>query len=177
MMTKNSRWLLLTLLMAATGLSSADLPPIIAPEVDLERFSGKWFVVASTPVVIDKNAFNAIEEYAKPVGNRIATKFSFNNGAPDGTLKTYTPTAYVSKDSNAVWGMQFIWPFRAEYRIAYIDDDYSETIVARSKRDFVWVMTRDPFLPQARLQALNDKVIALGYDRSKLRFIPHDKTS
>lgn len=158
------------------GASAAEMPLLSTPDVDLQRFSGKWFVVASIPIVFEKNAFNAVEEYAEPQGNKIVTTYTFNSGAPDGELKTYSPTAYVSEHSNAVWGMQFIWPFRAEYRIAYVDDDYSETIVARSKRDFVWVMTRDPFLPEARLQALIDRVVALGYDRAKLRLVPHSTT-
>lgn len=176
MITKSFRWILATLLVMA-GTSAAEMPPLSAPEVDLERFAGKWFVVASIPIVFEKNAFNAVEEYAEPQGNKIATKYTFNSGSLDGELKSFSPTAYVSKHSNAVWGMQFIWPFRAEYRIAYIDDDYSETIVARSKRDFVWVMTRDPFVPEARLQALIDRVVELGYDRSKVRLVPHNKTS
>ena len=29
--------------------------------------------------------------------------------------------------SNAVWGMQFIWPIKAEYVVVYLSDDYSQT--------------------------------------------------
>jgi len=40
--------------------------------------------------------------------------------------------------------MQFLWPFKAEYLIAYVDPDYSETIIARNNRDYVWIMARTP---------------------------------
>jgi apolipoprotein D and lipocalin family protein len=44
--------------------------------------------------------------------------------------------------SNAVWGMQFIWPFKAEYRIIFLSEDYSRTVIGRSKRDYVWIMAQ-----------------------------------
>lgn len=49
--------------------------------------------------------------------------------------------------SNAVWDMQFFWPIRAEYRIIYLADDYSRTIIGRTKRDHLWIMARTPSLP------------------------------
>ena len=33
--------------------------------------------------------------------------------------------------------MQFVWPIKAEYLIVYLDEDYSKTVIGRSKRDFV----------------------------------------
>ena len=50
----------------------------------------------------------------------------------------------VPGTGNAVWGMQFIWPIKAEYVISYLDAGYSETIIARSKRDYAWIMARTP---------------------------------
>lgn len=39
-------------------------------------------------------------------------------------MKRMTPTGYVTDDpSNAVWGMHFIWPIKAEYLIIYLNDD------------------------------------------------------
>jgi len=64
---------------------------------------------------------------------------------------------------NAVWGMQFIWPIKAEYVIAYLDESYQITIVGRSKRDYVWIMARAPCLDDAVYADLLSRVTALGY--------------
>jgi len=64
---------------------------------------------------------------------------------------------------NAVWGMQFIWPIKAEYVIAYLDESYQITIVGRSKRDYVWIMARVPCLDDAVYADLLSRVMALGY--------------
>ena len=51
-------------------------------------------------------------------------------------------------------------------------DDYSDTIVARNKRDYVWIMARTPTLPEARYRQLVAEVAAMGYDTSRLRRVP-----
>ncbi len=143
--------------------------------VDLDRFMGDWFVIANIPTFLEKEAWNALENYERGEGNRIETTFSFNRGAADGELKTYTPVGFVdpSDPSNAVWGMRFIWPVKAEYLIMHVDDEYQETIVGRRKRDYVWIMARDPDLPEARIQALIDMAVAEGYDPEKIQRVPH----
>jgi lipocalin len=88
-------------------------------------------------------AFNAVESYKLSEDGSIATTFRFNKGGFDGPEKIYKPRGFIEdRPSNAVWGMQFIWPFKAEYRIIYLSDDYAQTIIGRTKRDYAWIMTR-----------------------------------
>ena len=110
--------------------------------VDLQRFMGDWYVIASIPTFIETDAFNAVESYKLSEDGSIATTFRFNKGGFDGPEKIYKPRRFIEdRPSNAVWGMQFIWPFKAEYRIIYLSDDYAQTIIGRTKRDYAWIMT------------------------------------
>jgi rhodanese-related sulfurtransferase len=68
--------------------------------------------------------------------------------------------------------MQFIWPIKAEYVISHLDADYTETIIARSARDYVWIMARTPVIDDARYAVLVKKVADMGYDTSKLVKVP-----
>jgi rhodanese-related sulfurtransferase len=68
--------------------------------------------------------------------------------------------------------MQFIWPIKAEFVISYLDADYTETIIARSARDYVWIMARTPIIDDARYAALVKRVADMGYDTSKLVKVP-----
>ena len=70
--------------------------------------------------------------------------------------------------------MQFLWPIKAEYLIAYLDSAYSETIIARNVRDYVWIMARNPRLSEADYQRLVSRVAALGYDTTQLRRVPQE---
>ena len=142
--------------------------------VDLNRFMGKWYVIASIPTFIEKEAYNAIESYRLAADGTIETTFTFNKGDFDGPLKTYHPRGYIRDEkSNAVWGMQFIWPFKAEYRIIYLSDDYSETVIGRTKRDYVWIMARKPSISDDTYQRIIAFIQDQGYDPAQLRMVPH----
>jgi apolipoprotein D and lipocalin family protein len=142
--------------------------------VDLNRFMGDWYVIASIPTFIEKEAYNAVESYRLEDDGTIDTTFRFNKGGFDGPLKTYNPRGYIQDDvSNAVWGMQFVWPFKAEYRIVFLSDDYSKTVIGRTKRDYVWIMSRTPEIPDAQYEQILNFLKEQGYDIRKIKKVPH----
>jgi apolipoprotein D and lipocalin family protein len=137
---------------------------------------GDWYVIACIPTLIETEAYNAIESYQLEKDGSINTTFVFRKGGFDGPEKRYNPQGFVVENTgNAVWGMQFIWPFKAEFIIAYLDKDYTSTIIARNARDYVWIMARTPFINDSQYQELTKTVANLGYDVSKLRKVPHQR--
>ena len=150
------------------------LKPIHTVEyVDLNRFMGDWYVIANIPTFIEKDAYNAIESYRLDDDGTVATTFRFNKGSLDGPLKEYHPRGFIrDRKSNAVWGMQFVWPFKAEYRIIFLADDYSKTVIGRSKRDYVWIMAREPAISDEEYDAILSFLQDQGYDIKKLQKVP-----
>ena len=141
--------------------------------VDLERFMGDWYVIANIPTFLEKGAHNAVENYALNDDGTIATTFTFRADSFDGKPKKYTPKGFITDaETNALWGMRFIWPIKADYRIVYLDDDYSMTIIGRQKRDFVWIMARQPEISDSDYERLLGIVESLGYDLSKVERVP-----
>ncbi|MDH3418785.1 MAG: lipocalin family protein [Gammaproteobacteria bacterium] len=157
--------------LAVSACSS--MPPLEAVErVDLERFMGDWYVIANIPTFLEKGAHNAVESYELDSDGTIATTFTFRDGAFDGPVKTYTPRGFITSESNAVWGMQFIWPIKADYRIVYLDETYSTTVIGRNRRDFVWIMAREPQIPAARYDEIFTMLGDVGYDVSEIQRVP-----
>jgi apolipoprotein D and lipocalin family protein len=157
---------------AMTACSSEPTIPHVA-HVDVDRFMGDWYVIASIPTFLERDAYGAVESYARRPDGRIQTTFRYRRGSFDAKLRTMHPIGTVRDEGDgAIWGMQFVWPIKAEYVIAYLDDAYRTTIVARSKRDYVWIMARTPTLPDDEYAALVERVRALGYDTAKLRKVP-----
>ena len=154
---------------------ASSLPPIKPVEhVDLPRFMGAWYVIASIPTPFEKKAYNAVETYTMQPDGNIYTAFRFNNGSFDSPVKTIHSTAFVKAGSgNAVWGVQIFWPVKAQYIVAYLKDDYSQTIVARDARDYTWIMARTPSISQADYDALVNVVRQLGYSIKDLRKVPY----
>jgi apolipoprotein D and lipocalin family protein len=165
---------LIILALALTSGCAASLPPLRTVErVDLKRFMGAWYVIACIPTFIETDAFNAVESYRLDADGTIDTTFTFRKGSFDGLLKTYNPRGFiVDIGSNATWGMQFIWPIKAEYLITYLSDDYRQTVIGRNKRDYVWIMARSPQIPEADYERMVAELAAQGYDVAKLRKVP-----
>lgn len=134
---------------------------------------GDWYVIASIPTPFEKNIYNAVERYDRLGPKKIQTTFTYRKGGFDGERGEMKPVGYVDDDgSNAIWGMQFIWPIKADYRIVYLDNAYSKTVIARQQRDYVWIMARQPAISAEEYEQLKAFVASLGYDVNQLTMVP-----
>ena len=134
---------------------------------------GDWYVIANIPTFVETGAYNAVESYRLDTDGTIATTFTFRSGGFDGKPKQYTPRGFVlDTESNAVWGMQFLWPIKGDYRIVYLDSDYSQTVIGREKRDYVWIMSRTPTMPERDYQSILQMLAVNGYDTTKIQKVP-----
>ncbi len=154
--------------------SGPTIPPVAS--VDLPRFMGSWYVIAHIPTRLEREAYDAVESYELRPDGRVQTTFRYRKGSFSAPIKTLRPIGTVRPGfNNAVWGMQFIWPFKAEYVIAYLSDDYSQTIIGRSARDYAWLMARTPTLSDADYARNMERLRALGYDTSRVRRVPQSE--
>ena len=155
------------------GCNDSGAPLETVDEVDLQRFMGDWYVIANIPTFLEKDAYNPVESYSLNDDGTIATTFVFRKGGFDGPRKEYNPKGFVKEGSNnAVWGMRFVWPVKADYRIVYLAEDYSVTIIGRNKRDFVWLMARTPQLSESDYDKYRNMIASMGYDLDKLQKAP-----
>ena len=156
----------------AADPGTAMKPVALVAKVDIPRFMGDWYVIANIPTFLEKGAHNAKDSYTLAPDGTIPTTFSFNADGFNGPLKTYGSKGFVLDASGAIWGQQYIWPIKADYRIAYLSPDYTQTVIAREKRDYVWIMARTPTIPEADLQRLIAFVGSQGYDVAKIQRVP-----
>ncbi len=169
--------LLATALLVNACSSNGQPLQATAQVIDLPRFMGDWYVIASIPVTIplfsEAGAHNAIENYQLTDEGVIQTTYTFRKDSFDGPIKRMRPKGFVyNEETNAEWRMQFLWPFRAAYLIAWVDEDYQQTIIGEPKRRYVWVMARQPEITADQYQALVERVAAMGYDTAKLERVP-----
>ncbi|MGI9233935.1 MAG: lipocalin family protein [Woeseiaceae bacterium] len=163
--------LLLTFILGACAARGPEMETV--DYVDLERFMGDWYVIANIPTFLEKGAHNAVENYALNEDGTIQTTFTFRADSFDGEEKEFNPKGFVTDTkTNATWGMRFIWPIKADYRIIYLDEDYSRTVVARQKRDFIWIMARAPEIAESEYGQLVELADSVGYDVSKIERVP-----
>lgn len=168
-----SATLLLAIALLA-GCQSTQYPPLpLAEDVDLQAFMGDWYVIGGILTSFEEGAHNAVESYELIGEDRVATTFRFREDSFDGEVVIWEPTGFVREGTgNAVWGMQFFWPLRLDYRIVRHDERAGIAVIGRQKRDLVWIMAREPELPEARWDAIVADLAAMGYDAGAMRKVP-----
>ncbi|MSR09676.1 MAG: hypothetical protein EXR82_09185 [Gammaproteobacteria bacterium] len=181
MATTTLRIASLCLLLSACATNG--LPPLrgMTGTVDLPRFMGPWYVIASIPIHVpllpmfsEKGAHNGIETYTLQPDGTIATTYTFRRDSFDGPEQVFTPQARVANPPvNSEWKMKFGWYVpEADYLILYLDPEYQRTVIGVPDRKYVWIMSRTPTMPVAEYRQLLDSLRNSGYDTDRIELVP-----
>ncbi len=166
-----------------SACSASDLPPLRGTEqtVDLERFMGPWYVIASIPIDIpflpmfsEKGAHNGIESYRLTDDGTIETTYTFRQDSFDGPERVMTPRARSANPPvNSEWKMKFKWYLPgSDYLILRVDPEYQRTVIGVPNRRYVWIMSRTPTMPEAEYADLVSWLATTGHDTAKLERVP-----
>lgn len=148
--------------------------PAVRPvaRVDLARYTGRWYEIAAYPMVFQRQCVgDTTAEYTlRPdgrLGVRNRCRTSTGHSQADGV-------AWVEEGSgNARLKVSFFWPFRADYWVIGLDDDYRWAVIGEPGRRYLWILARTPQLSAADLERARRAAAAQGYDLAPLRTTVH----
>ena len=114
--------------------------------VDIDRFMGRWYVIASIPTWFEKGATNAVEYYEKNPDGTIHVRFTYRQDHHEGVRKEMTQKAFVvDSKTHAHWKIRPLWPFLFDYLVLDLDEqDYQYTVIGRPNKANLWIMARQP---------------------------------
>lgn len=137
------------------------------PFVDLNRYLGKWYELASFPQKFQKGCSCTMAEYALNKDGSISVT---NTCTKDGKPKVATAKAKVKdKQTNAKLSVQFFWPFKGKYWIIDLAEDYSYAVVGHPNRKYLWILCRTRELDQKTYDGILERIKAKGFDLSMLK--------
>jgi len=144
--------------------------PEVVPSVDLARYAGKWYEIASYPVSFQKDCYCITAEYTPTPEGYIKVFNSCRKGGVDGKFSSITGKAFPVKGSNnARLKVQFFWPFRAPYWIIGLAEDYSWAVVSGPSRKYLWILSRTPQMDGARYDSICKHLQDDGFDLQRLK--------
>lgn len=139
--------------------------------LDLEKYSGKWYVIACIPTRFDKDWNYVTESYSLNKKGRIDIFTTYKKGDHHNE-KSVTSRGFPIKESNNVrWKVQFVWPFRADYRIEELSPDYTTVVIGHPKKKFLYIMNRSGKINAIQYEQILDRAVKRGYNLSGLRKI------
>ena len=157
-----------------------DAPPTVAL-VDLKQYAGKWFEIARYPNKFQKKCVaNTTATYTLKADNsvEVVNHCLVKNGTLDGA----TGEAKSVEGSNnsklevrfAPKFLSFLSAVWGDYWILDLDKDYKYAAVGDPKREYLWILSRTPQMPDATYQNILRRVEKLGYNPAKLQKTPQN---
>ncbi len=164
---------LMLLCLAAMGTVAAlnaEEPPLeVVPSVDLERYLGIWYEIASYPAWFQRGCTAVTAEYSRRDDGLIRVVNSCNQGSLEGKLKQSTGRAKVVDGSNnAKLKVSFFWPIWGDYWIIDLDPEYRWAVVGVPSRKFLWILSRSRSMDADLYQDIVGRLQARGYDSARL---------
>lgn len=165
------RWntLIILILLMTTSANQAQTLQTV-PSVDIQKYAGKWYEIASFPQSFQKGCHCSTAEYSLSDKGYLIVENRCNRGSVDGKESYIKGKAYVEEGSgNAKLKVQFFWPFRAKYWIIDLAGDYSYAVVSHPNKKYLWILSRTPKMDEGIYQQILGRLIAKGFDLSKLQ--------
>jgi apolipoprotein D and lipocalin family protein len=166
--------------MIATGCglfaaASEKSPPLqTVPHVDLNRYLGKWYEIASFPQWFQKNCVASSATYTLRPDGKVDVLNQCRDKTLDGKLREAKGKAkVVDRNSNAKLKVSFFWPFSGDYWIINLGANYEYAVVGHPKRNYLWILSRTPHMDPAVYDGILDRLKQQHYDVSRLRKTLH----
>jgi apolipoprotein D and lipocalin family protein len=154
--------------------SCAEKPPPddhSVEKVDLERYTGRWYEIASFPAPFQKDCHCTTAEYVSK-GDYLQVINRCRRGSAEGEWDEATGKARpVEGSNNSRLKVSFFWPFKGDYWVIALDRDYQWVLVGHPQRRYLWILSRTPRISKALYDSLVERAASLGYDVTRLKIM------
>ena len=164
----------------STGYAQTPLAPLTpVPSVDVARYMGTWHEVDKFPNWFQKNCVSSTQATYSlqangqlQVLNRCKTEKGEWSEALGAARQIGGPTSPRLQVRFAPEWLSFIPLVWGNYWIIELDPQYQWVVVSEPQREYLWILSRTPQLPEATLQQLRQQLTAAGFDLQRLELSP-----
>ena len=145
-------------------------PVEVVPHVDLERYLGDWFEIATIPQSFQRDCTATRTTYALRDDGEIDVVNRCRLGTPDGPeKKIHGQARVVDTATNAKLKVSFFRPFWSDYWVIDLGQNYEYAVVAGPTREYLWILSRTPQLSDEVYAGILQRLQAQGFDTGKLQ--------
>jgi len=160
--------IILLLFRTATSIQAQPLETV--PHVDLKKYAGKWYEIASFPQSFQNGCHCTTAEYTLSEKGYVIVENRCNRDSVNGKESYIKGKAFVEEGSgNAKMKVQFFWPFKAKYWIIDLAADYSYAVVSHPNKKYLWILSRIPKMEDTVYQHIISNLKTKGFDLTNLQ--------
>lgn len=144
-------------------------------DIDLKRFDGKWYSLTSIPTMLDKNWLETIDYYTLREDGTYDVRVTYRKEGKEKLEEVVSRLFPGDEGDVGEMKAQFLWPFKIGYRVIELADDYSHVVIGHPDEKYLFIMSRNPTMPAAKMNAIVARCQELGYETEKLKSQEHGK--
>ncbi|AML57843.1 Outer membrane lipoprotein blc precursor [Serratia rubidaea] len=138
---------------------------------DANRYLGKWYEVAR----LENRFERGLEQVTATYGKRSDEGISVLNRGYDPEKNTWKESKgkayFTGTPTVAALKVSFFGPFYGGYNVIRLDDNYQYALVSGPNRDYLWLLSRTPTLPDAVKQDYLKTAQKLGFQIDRLVWV------
>lgn len=183
MHTSSWRWIFSSVLVTSLihgptlGADAAPTKPVqTVKSLDVKRFMGKWYEIASIPTFFTRDCTASTATYTLQSDGSFKVDNACRKDHPGGEPTGIRGKAWSENPAQpGQLKISFFWPMEADYWILAIDEKYEVALVGESERESLWLLARWPELDESRIQAMFKVATEQGFDVRQLKRTAHAK--
>lgn len=139
-------------------------------EVNLEKYTGTWYEIASYPQSFQKGCHCTTAKYTLSNKRFVIVENRCNRDSINGFQSYIKGKAFVQKNTgNAKLKVQFFWPFKGKYWIIDLADDYSYAVISHPNRKYLWILSRTKTINDEVYEQILNRLKSNGFDLTKIK--------
>lgn len=152
-------------LLIMVACHSSYTPLQTVEQVDLNRYKGRWYDIAHLPQKFQEGCscvtadYIPKEEFVQVINNCVKE---------DETTEVQGKAFPVAGSQNSKLEVQFFWPFKGDYQILALDNEYTTALVGTPDRESLWILSRSPELPASIVKQYLNKAEEMGFNTSQM---------
>ncbi|MBD9501648.1 lipocalin family protein [Pseudomonas sp. PDM17] len=165
----------LACLAALSGCAGSAQQPPQTVQVDFKRYEGTWYELARKPMFFQRHCAQSEAHYrlqddaSVAVTNRCLTtdgQWDQATGRAEAQVPGRTDKLWVRFDNT--FSRIFPGLAKGDYWVLYVDDDYQTALVGNPNREYLWLLSRQPVVPDATRMKLLELAHERGYQTDDL---------
>jgi apolipoprotein D and lipocalin family protein len=140
--------------------------------VDLQKYSGKWYSLSSIPTALNKDWKETIEFYTLNEKGyyEVNTTYEKVRKGKSQSESIKSQLFQIAESLNGEMKAQFVWPFKIDYWIIELADDYSYAVVGHPKNKYLFILCRKPTMDKVLYGQIIERCANRGYAVDDLVF-------
>lgn len=140
----------------------------VVPQVDLNRYAGRWYEIARLPNGFQKKCADSVTAtYSLGTDGKVEVVNRCRKS--NGEYTTATGKAkVVDKTTNAKLKVTFFWPFYGDYWILDLGNNYEYAVVGAPNRKYLWILSRERQMDESVYRELLAKMAARGFKTDEM---------